>query len=42
LIEYSGCSEKGNIGADGNFVSESENGIEDIWWILEWKDYPRL
>jgi hypothetical protein len=21
---------------------ETENGIEDIWWILEGQDYPRL
>jgi len=25
-----------------DFVSEMENGTEDIWWILEGRDYPRL
>ena len=25
-----------------DFVDESENGTEDIWWILEGQDYPRL
>lgn len=25
-----------------DFVDESENGNEDIWWINEGKDYPRL
>jgi len=29
-----------NVGWD--FVRESENGTEDIWWILEGQDYPRL
>jgi len=24
------------------FVGEENNGNEDIWWILEGKDYPRL
>ncbi len=28
--------------ASWDFVGETENGIEDIWWILEGKDYPRL
>jgi hypothetical protein len=23
-------------------VGETENGTEDIWWINEGKDYPRL
>jgi len=23
-------------------VGETANGTEDIWWILEGKDYPRL
>jgi hypothetical protein len=23
-------------------VDESENGTDDIWWILEGQDYPRL
>ena len=25
-----------------DFVGESENGVEDIWWIDEGVDYPRL
>jgi len=25
-----------------DFVNETENGPEDIWWILEGQDYPRL
>ncbi len=25
-----------------DFVAESANGTEDIWWILEGQDYPRL
>lgn len=25
-----------------DFVGESENGKEDIWWLLEGQDYPRL
>ena len=25
-----------------DFVDETENGTEDIWWILEGQDYPRL
>jgi thermitase len=29
-----------NVGWD--FVDETENGNEDIWWILEGRDYPRL
>lgn len=28
--------------AGWDFVDETENGIEDIWWILEGQDYPRL
>jgi hypothetical protein len=28
--------------AGWDFVDESVNGTEDIWWILEGKDYPRL
>ena len=28
--------------AGWDFVGETENGTEDIWWILEGKDYPRL
>lgn len=28
--------------ADWDFVDENENGTEDIWWILEGKNYPRL
>jgi len=28
--------------AGWDFVGETANGTEDIWWILEGKDYPRL
>ncbi len=28
--------------ADWDFVDETENGTEDIWWILEGQDYQRL
>ena len=28
--------------AGWDFVGETENGTEDIWWILEGRDYPRL
>jgi hypothetical protein len=28
--------------AGWDFVDETENGTDDIWWILEGKDYPRL
>jgi len=30
------------LNAGWDFVDETENGTEDIWWILEDKDYPRL
>jgi len=30
------------LGAGWDFVGETANGTEDIWWILEGKDYPRL
>ena len=25
-----------------DFIDETENGTEDIWWILDGRDYPRL
>ncbi len=28
--------------AGWDFVDEIENGVEDIWWIDEGLDYPRL
>jgi len=28
--------------AGWDFVGETDNGTEDIWWIDEGKDYPRL
>ena len=28
--------------AGWDFMEELENGTEDIWWILEGRDYPRL
>ena len=30
------------LDADWDFVGETANGTEDIWWILEGQDYPRL
>ena len=30
------------LDAGWDFAGESKNGTEDIWWILEGKDYPRL
>jgi hypothetical protein len=30
------------LAAGWDFVGETENGTEDIWWIDEGKDYPRL
>ena len=30
------------LDAGWDFVDESENGAEDIWWILEGQGYPRL
>ena len=30
------------INTGWDFVDETANGIEDIWWILEGQDYPRL
>ena len=30
------------IEAGWDFVGETENGTEDIWWILEGQDYPKL
>ena len=24
------------------YVGETANGTEDLWWILEGKDYPKL
>jgi hypothetical protein len=28
--------------AGWDFVDETDNGTDDIWWILEGRDYPRL
>jgi len=28
--------------AGWDFVDEVANGTDDIWWILEGQDYPRL
>ena len=28
--------------AGWDFVDETDNGTEDIWWILEGQDYPHL
>ena len=30
------------LDAGWDFVNEVDNGTEDIWWILEGRDYPRL
>jgi hypothetical protein len=30
------------LNAGWDFTDETENGTEDIWWILEGQDYPRL
>jgi hypothetical protein len=30
------------LAAGWDFVGETANGTEDIWWILEGQDYPRL
>ena len=30
------------IEAGWDFVGETKNGTEDIWWILEGQDYPQL
>lgn len=30
------------LDAGWDFVNETANGIEDVWWILEGQDYPRL
>jgi len=30
------------LDAGWDFVDETVNGTEDIWWILEGRDYPRL
>jgi hypothetical protein len=30
------------LDAGWDFMGETENGTEDIWWILEGQDYPRL
>jgi len=30
------------LDAGWDFINETENGMEDIWWIDEGQDYPRL
>jgi len=30
------------LDAGWDFVGETKNGTEDLWWILEGEDYPRL
>ena len=30
------------LDAGWDFVGKTANGTEDIWWINEGKDYPRL
>jgi hypothetical protein len=30
------------LDAGWDFVGETANGMEDIWWIIEGQDYPRL
>jgi hypothetical protein len=30
------------LDAGWDFVDETDNGTEDLWWIVEGQDYPRL
>lgn len=30
------------LNAGWDFIGETDNDTEDIWWILEGQDYPRL
>ena len=30
------------LAAGWDFVGEAENGVEDLWWIDEGRDYPHL
>ena len=30
------------LDAGWDFMDETANGTEDIWWIIEGQDYPRL
>jgi hypothetical protein len=30
------------LNVDWDFVDQTENGTDDIWWILEGQGYPRL
>jgi hypothetical protein len=30
------------LDAGWDFIGETANGVEDIWWILEGEEYPRL
>ena len=30
------------LNAGWDFMGETKNGTEDIWWVLEGQDYPRL
>jgi hypothetical protein len=30
------------LDAGWDFFDETENGTDDIWWITEGQDYPRL
>ena len=30
------------LDAGWDFIDETENGTDDIWWILEGQNYPRL
>jgi hypothetical protein len=30
------------LDAGWDFVGETKNGAEDVWWVLEGRDYPRL
>lgn len=30
------------LNAGWDFAGETENGTENIWWILDGQDYPRL
>jgi len=38
LVEADGT----DLTTSWDFIGETANGTEDIWWILEGRDYPRL
>jgi len=36
------CDSQTFVAAGWDFIGESDNGTDEIWWILENRDYPRL